>query len=153
MMNPAKFKVRNLTPIESWPVRCVGFERRFWGKYGMAEIRERDGAEFHAVLHRVSAVDMAVLDEMERGYIRKDIECFRYDGTRIVATGYQFDLSKIMVNEARPPSERYKKLMLDGMRHYGCDPGAIDQMEAVITQEDMARQGINWNTGAASTVD
>ncbi|KAJ1476593.1 hypothetical protein T484DRAFT_1824388 [Baffinella frigidus] len=87
MMNADTIAKRNIRPLESSPVRCVDFERRFWGKFGMAEIKERQGAEFHAVLHSVTSEDMAELDRMERGYIRKDITCYKYDGTRVVATG------------------------------------------------------------------
>mmetsp|Transcript_52144 Transcript_52144/g.91639 ORF Transcript_52144/g.91639 Transcript_52144/m.91639 type:complete len:154 (-) Transcript_52144:14-475(-) len=134
MMNPDKFVQRGLRPLESFPVRCVDFERRFWGRFGMAEIREKEGAEFHAVMHRMSPDDMVKLDAMERGYIRKDITCYKYDGTKIIATGYQFDLDKIMYNGHVPPSERYWKLMLEGMIHYGCDPAAIEDMRRTPTQ-------------------
>eukprot|EP00164_Ancoracysta_twista_P000114 GFYU01000165.1.p1 GENE.GFYU01000165.1~~GFYU01000165.1.p1 ORF type:complete len:154 (-),score=37.91 GFYU01000165.1:109-570(-) len=135
MMNPDKFKVRNLTPLESHPVRCVEFERRFWGRYGMAEVREKEGAEFHAVVHRMTKEEMAILDNMERGYIRKDIVCYKYNGERIVASAYQFDLSRIQFNGHTPPSKRYKKLMVDGMRHYKCDPKALAEMEAIPTSD------------------
>lgn len=70
MMNADTIAKRNIRPLESSPVRCVDFERRFWGKFGMAEIKERQGAEFHAVLHSVTSEDMAELDRMERGYVR-----------------------------------------------------------------------------------
>ena len=135
MMNPEKFVARKITPLESFPVICMDFERRFWGKYGMAEVREKPGATFHAVLHRMSAQDMAVLDEMERGYIRCDVPCKGYDGRTYTGSAYQFDLSTIMLNAHTPPSERYKKLMVEGMEHYGCDPGAIAEMRATRTQE------------------
>ena len=144
-MNPDKMRGRKIFPAESCPVRCVDFERRFWGKYGMAEVNEKPGAEFHAVLHRITPHEMATLDSMERGYIRKDVTCYTYgtgtdgDGRCIVATGYQFDAAKLMLNAATPPSERYKKLMVDGMRHYGCSPEAIAEMEATPTQESVAR--------------
>mmetsp|Transcript_32959 Transcript_32959/g.77688 ORF Transcript_32959/g.77688 Transcript_32959/m.77688 type:complete len:153 (+) Transcript_32959:159-617(+) len=134
MMNPQKFIDRGMKPLESRPVLCVDFVRRFWGKFGMAEIREQKGAEFHAVVHRMSLEDMAKLDKMERGYIRKDIVCFTYDGTRIVASGYQFDLATIMFNGHTPPSERYLNLMVSGMEYYGCDPAAIQEMRATPTQ-------------------
>jgi len=89
MMHPKKWTRRNTTPLEAHPVRCLNFERRFWGKFGMAEVREKEGADFHAVLFRVSLADMKVLDEIERGYIRKDVVCERYDGTRVTGSAYQ----------------------------------------------------------------
>ncbi|KAL1521693.1 hypothetical protein AB1Y20_021348 [Prymnesium parvum] len=134
MMNPDKFALRGIKPLESYPVRCVDFERRFWGKYGMAEVREKPGAQFHAVVHLMSERDMKVLDQIERGYIRKDVVCYKYDGTRIVGSAYQFDLSRIIYNGYTPPSERYVNLMVDGMVHYGCDPEAIAEMRATPTQ-------------------
>jgi hypothetical protein len=112
----------------------MDFERRFWGKYGMAEVREKPGASFHAVLHRMTSDDMKALDRMERGYIRKDVACYKYTGERVVASAYQFDLSRIMFNGHVPPSERYWRLMVEGMEHYGCDPAAIAEMRATPTQ-------------------
>lgn len=132
-MNPDKFVSRGLHPIESHPVRVVDFERRFWGKYGMAEVREKPGAEFHAVIHLMSEEDMVVLDQIERGYIRKDVVCYKYDGTRLVGSAYQFDLSKLMYNGYTPPSARYRKLMYEGMAYYGCDPIAVEEMRRTPT--------------------
>jgi hypothetical protein len=130
MMNPVSLSLRGLNPIESWPCRCVGFTRRFWGKNGMAEIFEDDDGEFHGVLHKMSDDDLKKLDTIEQGYIRKDVTCVLYDGTQIVATGYQFDRNKITVDEARPPSERYVEIMCLGMEHFGCDSAAIAALRA-----------------------
>jgi len=130
MMNPVSMRLRGLRPLQSWPVRCVGVTRRFWGKYGMAEIFFDPGAEFHGVLHQMTAEDMAALDRMERGYIRREVDCRRYDGSRVVGTAYQFDREKLMVNEARPPSQRYLDLMVEGMLHFGCDAEAIAKVRA-----------------------
>lgn len=128
MMNPHSMSARDLVPLKSWPCRCTGFIRQFWGKMGMAEISEQEGGEFHAVLHELSDDDMRALDSMERGYIRKDIDCHLYDGTHIVGTGYQFDRAKLQVNAARPPSERYVDVMVQGMEHHGCLKSAIDEL-------------------------
>jgi hypothetical protein len=96
---------------------------------GMAEIFEMPDGEFHAVLHKMSEEDMQALDKMERGYIRKNMDCYLYDGTHVVATGYQFDRSKLTVDAARPPSERYVDLMVQGMVFHGCDLAAIEEMK------------------------
>ena len=82
----------------------------------------------------MSDEDMKALDKMERGYIRKEIDCYLYDGTHIVGTGYQFDRSKLSVNAARPPSERYVDVMVEGMTHFGCDPSAIDEIRNTPNQ-------------------
>lgn len=134
MMNPVSMAMRLLKPLESLPCRCVDFERRFWGRMGMAEISEKPGAEFHAVLHRMTVEDMATLDRMERGYIRKDIVCYKYDGMRIIGSGYQFDPAKLTLNAPHPPSERYVQLMAEGMEHFGCDPAAIAELRATPDQ-------------------
>jgi hypothetical protein len=130
MMNPTSMKLRGLSPLQSWPVRCVGVARRFWGKFGMAEIFFDEGADFHGVLHKMSDADMSALDRMERGYFRRDVDCYLYDGTHMVGTAYQFDRSKLMVDAARPPSQRYVDLMVEGMAHFGCDSDAIARLKA-----------------------
>ena len=134
MMNPHSMAARNLVPYNSWPCRCTGFIRQFWGKYGMAEISEQEGGEFHAVLHEMSDTDMQALDKMERGYIRKDIDCLLYDGTHIVGTGYQFDRSTLTVNAARPPSERYVDVMVQGMEYHDCEQFAIEELRQTPNQ-------------------
>mmetsp|Transcript_36938 Transcript_36938/g.68689 ORF Transcript_36938/g.68689 Transcript_36938/m.68689 type:complete len:298 (+) Transcript_36938:103-996(+) len=134
MMNPHSMKLRDLAPLQSWPCRCVGFIRQFWGKMGMAEICEQEGGEFHAVLHEMSDVDMKALDKMERGYIRKSLDCYLYDGTHIVGTGYQFDREKLQVNAARPPSERYVDVMVEGMQFHGCENSAIEELRNTPNQ-------------------
>ena len=128
MMNPDSIVQRGLAPLESCPCKCVDFERRFWGKYGMAEVREKAGHEFHAVLHRITARDLQILDATERGYYRVDVVCYRYDGSRVVATAYQFDEARLMLNAHTPPSERYLNLLITGMEHFGCDARAIEDM-------------------------
>lgn len=130
MMNKVSLALRELNPIESWPCRCIGFNRRFWGRNGMAEIFEEEGAEFHGVLHRMTDDDLKKLDSIEHGYLRKNITCVLYDGTTIIATGYQFDRSKISVDEPRPPSERYVDIMALGMEQHGCHPAAIEELRA-----------------------
>eukprot|EP00976_Prorocentrum_cordatum_P065663 1178002-Prorocentrum_minimum.AAC.3 len=134
MMNPQKLVDRGLRPLESFPCRCVGFERRFWGKYGMAEIREKEGAEFHAVLHLMTETDLRRLDELERGYERVDVVCYKYDGTKIIGSGYQFNIGTLMYNGYTPPSERYLNLCVEGMEHFGVNPAAIAEMRATPTQ-------------------
>lgn len=134
MMNPHSMKARDLCPLQSWPCRCTGFIRQFWGKMGMAEISEQKGGEFHAVLHEMSDEDMKALDRMEKGYIRKSLDCYLYDGTHIVATGYQFDREKLQVNAARPPSERYVDVMVQGMEFHGCEQSAIDEVRNTPNQ-------------------
>ena len=134
MMNPTSLNLRNLNPIESYPVKCINFQRRFWGRMGMAEIFEEDGAEFHAVLHKLSDDDMQALDNMEKGYIRKCIDCYTYDGKHYQATGYQFDRTKLSVDAARPPSERYVDIMCLGMKHYGCSEESILELRSTPDQ-------------------
>lgn len=142
MMNPHSMAARGLTPLNSWPCRCTGFIRQFWGKMGMAEIFEQEGGEFHAVLHEMSDEDMTALDEMERGYIRKTLECFLYDGTtRIVATGYQFDRTKLQVNAAQTPSERYVDVMVQGMEFHGCKKEAIEELKNTPNQTPRRQPG------------
>lgn len=138
MMNPVSLSLRGLNPLQSWPCRCIGFTRRFWGKNGMAEIFEVEDGEFHGVLHKMTDDDLKKLDAIEIGYIRKDITCVLYDGTEVVATGYQFDRTKITLDEPRPPSERYVDIMALGMEHYGCDPVAVSALRA--TQDIIPRK-------------
>ena len=63
MMNPDAIRKRGIKPLESCPCKCVDFERRFWGAYGMAEVHEKPGAEFHAV---PPLLDQSRLKSMQR---------------------------------------------------------------------------------------
>ena len=47
MMNPHSLAARDLSPLRSWPCRCTGFIRQFWGRMGMAEIFEQVGGGLH----------------------------------------------------------------------------------------------------------
>ena len=128
MMNPDAIRKRGIKPLESCPCKCVDFERRFWGAYGMAEVHEKPGASFHAVLHRMTAPDMKILDASERGYDRVDVVCYKYDGARVVGSGYTFDKSRMIKNGHTPPSERYLNLLIGGMEHFECEPAAVAAM-------------------------
>mmetsp|Transcript_18196 Transcript_18196/g.39795 ORF Transcript_18196/g.39795 Transcript_18196/m.39795 type:complete len:158 (+) Transcript_18196:471-944(+) len=134
MMHPQKWVDRGLRPLESHPCRCVGYERRFWGKYGMAEIRRKEGAEFHGVLHLITESDMRRLDELERGCVRVEVVCHKYDGTKIIGFAYQFNLGSVLYDGHTLPSERYLALCVAGMEYHNVDPAAIAEMRATPTQ-------------------
>lgn len=134
MMNPISLKLRNLYPLESFPVKCLNSVRRFWGAAGMAELFEEDGSSFHAVLHIMTLSDMKKLDEIERQYIRREVTCEKYDGTIIKAYGYEFDKSKLSTNISKPPSERYIDIMTQGMLYYKCDINAINELKNTPNQ-------------------
>ena len=40
MIDPETLEQRGLRPAESHPCVVQDFERRFWGRYGMAEVKE-----------------------------------------------------------------------------------------------------------------
>ena len=65
MMDPTIIAERNIRPTESCPCIAVEFERRFWGKFGMAEVKEKKGHRFHAVLHRVTQAEMERLEQSD----------------------------------------------------------------------------------------
>ena len=41
-----------------------------------------------------------------------------------------------MFNGHTAPSDRYKRLIVEGMTHHGCDAAAIQDMRKTPTQED-----------------
>ena len=84
---------------------------------------------------------MKNLDRWEQGYYHVDVKCELYPGkatsigdTTVTATAYQFDEKRLHHNGPMPPPERYKNLILRGMRHFGCDPAAIEEVEAISTE-------------------
>jgi hypothetical protein len=132
MMNPTSLANRGLAPLQSVPVEVLDFELIFRGHaetavIGMAFASPRPRSTFHAVLHLMSAEDMAALDRMEPGYARVNATCRRYDGEEISATIYTAD--DLDERPSRPPEQRYIDLLIEGCQHYGVDPSAVEQLQ------------------------
>ncbi|OQR95641.1 kinesin [Thraustotheca clavata] len=124
---------RDLKPLESHPAEVLDFSLKFFGRGGMAQAVAEKGASFHGVLHKMTATEMANLDQMESSYLRIPAKTRLYNGTIIDATVYTLDPSKKspMTMEDKPPSERYIEIMVIGCQHYGVAQSHIDYLKSV----------------------
>lgn len=120
MINPVSVKLRDLTPIRSYPACCPNWKLVFVGQGGFASIEKDESSSLHGVLHLMSRDNMSSLDKFESSYNRRPVLCRAYlpgqSKSRFIeieATAYVMDENKLDKSKPpKPPSERYLDIIL-----------------------------------------
>lgn len=100
---------------------------------GTANVFPSPGREVWGVVYEVSDEDLSVLDGFEDGYRREILPVFaRGDGTRpLEALVYIAKIEK----DVPPPNAEYKRLMIEGGRHWNLPAHYLAALEALETSE------------------
>ncbi|UJR18244.1 hypothetical protein I4U23_005146 [Adineta vaga] len=125
MNNPISLYLRNLSPILSYPARCLNYRVVFRGPGGMADLELCDEAEFDGVVHLLSEEQMDRLDKMEMSYQRIVVPIIDYQNQSHAVYAYQMTLTNMLDNL---PSERYLDIIVKGCEHYGVRSEYINRL-------------------------
>lgn len=98
---------------------------------GTANVLPSAGQEVWGVVYEVSDADLAVLDGFEDGYRREILPVFALgDGTQpIEALVYVAQVEK----NVPPPNAEYKRLMIEGGKHWKLPANYLAALEALET--------------------
>lgn len=127
MMNPISLYLRDITPIVSYPAKCLNYKLVFRGFGGMADIESCPENEFHGVVHLLSHEDMTRLDALEFSYRRIPVDSINYQGESHVVGAYQMNMSNIPTNI---PSERYLDVIIKGCEYFKVQPDYVTRLKA-----------------------
>jgi hypothetical protein len=129
MINPISLHLRDLTPIISYPAKCLDYQLLFRGVSsmgGMADIEACPGAEFHGVVHLLSEEQMARLDAMEMTYNRIAVNSINYQGQLHLVSAYKMGLQNLQPNI---PSERYLDIIVKGCEYFKVEPEYVARLK------------------------
>jgi gamma-glutamylcyclotransferase (GGCT)/AIG2-like uncharacterized protein YtfP len=100
---------------------------------GTANVFPLAGGEVWGVVYDVSDTDLAVLDNFEDGYRREILPVFALgDGAQpLRALVYIAQIEK----NVPPPSAEYKRLMIEGGKHWKLPANYLAALEALDTDE------------------
>ena len=126
MINPISLHLRDLTPVVSYPAKCLDYQLVFRGMAGMGDIEACPGAEFHGVVHLLSEEAMARLDAMEMVYNRIAVKSVNYQGQLHLVTAYKVTLEN---QQSNLPSERYLDIIVKGCEYFKVDPEYIARLK------------------------
>lgn len=126
LMNPISLYLRNITPIMSYPAKCLDYKMIFRGLNGMADIETCPGSELHGVVHLLSAEQMSSLDETELTYHRILIHSINYQSQSHMVYVYKMKINNNLINL---PSERYLDIIIKGCEYYQVQPEYINRLK------------------------
>lgn len=165
MVNPVSLRRRGVIPERSLPVTLEGYDLEF---NGMANIAEKEGAVMHGVAHLVTPQMFEALARVESVYDFRVVELRPYegaaaegdadgvggDGLAILARAFIMPPAPVGARQGSArgrglthlelPSERYVRIISEGLRHYGIDPAWVRRIEAQPFSP--ARQRVDWLT-------
>jgi len=129
LMNRTSLRMRGVVPAASQAAKLPGYSLGFRGSMGMASAIPGSATDaIYGVAHCISSVDRTQLDASEASY------------TQVSATVFtvEEELLHCLVNvmrpelcaEARPPSERYLALLIEGCVQHGVDNAWVAQLRA-----------------------
>jgi AIG2-like family len=129
MVNPVSMRRRGMRPSKSLPGRLEGYALKFNVYLGMANLAPADGSAVHGVLHELSTAEFERLSEIEAGYSAETVRVTPYDAglegkSPVLARTFIFDAEHVTLTAALP-TERYLKIMLQGLQHHGAHPDWI----------------------------
>lgn len=143
MMNPVSLANRKIFPVKSQPAVLEEFALRFFPPMGFAEAVPKSAeevdlsnsgiAEFHGVVHTVTAKEMDILDGVEGHlYRRRSAQAFLYNnGGSISVTVYCRKEEASPSGTTSLPQERYLDIMIEGARHFGVAESYIKQLQTL----------------------
>ena len=126
MMNPISLHLRDLTPLMSYPARCPNHKMIFRGPMGMGDIESCPEAEFHGVVHLLSAEHMACLDTIELGYNRILVNSINYQDQIHAVYIYKMAVNNYSTNL---PSERYLDIIIKGCEYFKVQSDYINRLK------------------------
>ena len=135
MMNPISLYLRDITPLFSYPARCLNYKLVFRGFGGMADIDVCPEAEFHGVVHLLSHEDMTRLDSVEFTYRRIPVDSINYQGQSHLVTAYKMNVENLPMNM---PTERYLDVIVKGCEYFKVESEYVTKLkneQAVIPRK------------------
>lgn len=156
MANPVSLKRRGIVPSQSLPVTLDGYDIEF-SMNGMANIAEREGPTMHGIAHLVTPQMFEELAKIESVYDYTDVTCRPYDPAAAAITCRAFIVPPDKIAEHKRhlpkdgarahlelPSQRYIRIIAEGLRHFGADAAWVARIEAEPCNP--ARPVANWLT-------
>ncbi|KAI8476222.1 MAG: hypothetical protein J3K34DRAFT_401606 [Monoraphidium minutum] len=155
MVNPESLRRRGVLPRRSVPVTLQDYDLEF-SMNGMANIAARQGAVMHGIAHLVTPEMFEALAKIESVYDYCIVECRPYAPAAAPIAARAFivppaDIARHKqqlplgaASDLELPSQRYVRIIVEGLTHYGADPAWIARLRAQPFHP--ARQRADWLT-------
>ncbi|CAG9467131.1 unnamed protein product [Pedinophyceae sp. YPF-701] len=161
MCNREGMRRRGVESRAGWAARLPGFRLAFDLRGGFGNIRPAWGGEMHGVLHAMDAERWEKLRQIEAGYDVEDLTVYPY-GEGVAAGGNDVAPQGVLPQGARmygvkakvfhikapmpdqKPSERYRRIILEGCQQHGVVSTWIDHLRSVECQPARPRE--QWRT-------
>lgn len=130
MTNPISLYLRDLTPLLSYPAKCLDYRLVFRAPCGMADIQASQGEEFHGVVHLLALDQLLRLDQIEHMYTRETVRVVDYQQRSHLVYAYQI---RFIDGQERPialPTERYLDIIVKGCEYFGVSPSHINHLKS-----------------------
>jgi gamma-glutamylcyclotransferase (GGCT)/AIG2-like uncharacterized protein YtfP len=98
---------------------------------GTADVIEQRGSDVWGIVYDLDAAELLVLDDFEDGYRRESMNIL-FNGVEASAWIYIAEKESC----PPPPSAHYKRLMLEGARHWRLPPDYLAYLEQIEAVED-----------------
>ena len=138
MMNLTALALRQIYPSKTLACRLPGVRREFYGFSGMATLVYDSNSETHAIAHRLTPDELAVLERREP--MSSYIDCIidstienEFNGIKFrVAVSVDFGENSSPWNNVGKilPAARYKQMMLEGAIESGMKRAGIEQIQS-----------------------
>lgn len=130
MTNPISLYLRDLTPLLSYPAKCLNHRLVFRAPCGMADIQYCEGEEFHGVVHLLPFDRMTHLDHVEHMYTRETVRVVDYQQRSHMVYAYKMGFIDGQERPVGLPSERYLDIIVKGCEYFGVSPSYINRLKS-----------------------
>jgi hypothetical protein len=129
MINPVSIYLRHLTPLMSYPARCLDHRLVFRTHSGMADIEQCLNDDFHGVVHLLPIEQMFRLDQVEHMYQRLPVTIVDYEQRCHVVHVYQMTSIGNDRQYYCLPTERYLDIIVKGCEYFHVQTSYINRLK------------------------